>query len=114
MKIKMIALLIALAVSGNAANAVAGQSGKAGKYKFSDIAHLSCKDAWHQADKSVDKAFAMIETLTVYLLKQRQQQFPDNQESGNQFGKSIDTRCKADPDQLMLSAVDAALREVVK
>ncbi len=84
------------------------------KYKFDKIAHLSCKDAWVQADKSVDKAFAMIESMTIYLLKQRQQGFPDNQEAGTQFGESIDKRCKSDPDQLMLSAVDAALREVIK
>lgn len=87
---------------------------KAPRYSFQKIAHLSCKGAWQEADKSVDKAFAMIEVMTVYLLKQRQLQFPDSVEAGERFGKSIDERCRADPDQLMLSAVDAALREVVR
>lgn len=56
----------------------------------------------------------MIETMTVYLLKQRQLQFPDSVEAGEQFGKAIDQFCRAAPDQLMLSAVDAALREVLR
>ncbi len=87
---------------------------KSPRYTFQKVAHLSCKAAWQQADQSVDKAFAMIETMTVYLLKQRQLQFPDSAEVGERFGKLIDERCRADPDQLMLSAVDAALRDVVR
>lgn len=83
-------------------------------YSFQKVAHLSCKDTWIEVDKSVDKAFSMIETLIVYLLKHRQMQFPDSLEAGERFGKVIDERCRADPEQLMFSAVDAALREVLR
>jgi hypothetical protein len=113
MKIRTFGLFAGLlAFSGNllAADAPA----KAPRYKFEKVAHLSCKQAWYEADKSVDKAFAMIEAMTVYLLKQRQVQFPNDRDAGSEFGKAIDTRCKADPDQLMLAAVDAALRQVVQ
>lgn len=103
-------LLIGLVCLNGAAQAAS----KAPPYSFQKVAHLSCKDAWIEADKSVDKAFSIIETLTVYLLKQRQIQFPDNLEAGERFGKVIDEHCRADPDQLMFSAVDAALREVVR
>ncbi len=113
MKKIAITLLAGMMLIGNAAVA-ADKSAQIPNYKFDKIAHLSCKEAWIQADKSVDKAFAMIETMTVYLLKQRTQQFPDDQEAGNKFGKGIDARCKSDPDQLMLSAVDGSLREVLR
>jgi len=111
-------IVAGLAVSGiltaGVAQAAAEKPAKAPRYAFQKIAHLSCKDAWQEANQSVDKAFAMIETMTAYLLKQREQQFPDNAEAGQQFGKAIDQRCRADPDQLMFSAVDAALRDVLR
>ena len=83
-------------------------------YSLDEVAHLSCSEAWQKAGQSVDNAFGMIETMSVYLLQERNQTFPDNQETGKKFGLSIDQRCKSDPDQLMLNAVDAALREVSK
>lgn len=112
---KKFASVASILVSGSLlAYSAAEAAPKAPRYSFQKVAHLSCKEAWQQADKSVDKAFAMIETMTLYLLKQRQLQFPDSAEAGEQFGKVIDQRCRADPDQLMLSAVDAALREVLR
>lgn len=107
-------LVIAVALLAQPTAQAAQPVQKAPRYSFQKVAHLSCKEAWVEADKSVDKAFAMIETMTVYLLKQRQQQFPDNAAAGEQFGKAIEQRCNADPNQLMLSAVDGALREVLR
>ncbi len=110
---RFVSVASALAVGLVFASEAARAAPKAPSHTIQKVAHLSCKGAWQAADKSVDKAFAMIETMTVYLLKQRQLQFPDDAETGQRFGKAIDERCRADPDQLMLSAVDAALREVL-
>lgn len=111
---RLISLVAALTAGLTLATSTWAAAPKAPRYSFQKVAHLSCKGAWMEADQSVDKAFAMIETMTVYLLKQRQLQFPDSAEAGERFGKLIDERCRADPDQLMLSAVDAALRDVVR
>ena len=114
MNLAFVSFVIAGALLAQTTAHAAQPAQKAPRYSFQKVAHLSCKEAWVQADKSVDKAFAMIETMTVYLLKQRQLQFPDNAAAGEQFGKGIEQRCSADPDQLMLAAVDGALREVVR
>lgn len=83
-------------------------------FAFEDIAHLSCVDAWANANKSVDDAIAMINALTAYLLAERSQTFPNSQEAGAAFGASIDRACKADPNQLFLAAIDSSLRQVVR
>lgn len=83
-------------------------------YRFVQVAHLSCKEVWIEANQSVEKAFGIIESMTVHLLKQRQHAFPNNKEAGQSFGKNIDRLCRADPDQLMLNSVDVALREIKK
>lgn len=108
MKVRMCAVIATLAMSG-----VAFYSEKS-PYRLERIAHLSCKQAWIEADKSVEKAFGMIETMTVYLLKKRHLAFPNSQEAGQQFGQRIDQYCRADPDQLMLNAVDASLRSLIQ
>jgi hypothetical protein len=83
-------------------------------YEFESVAHLSCSGAWAEADKNVDNAIAMIETLLAYLLESRGQTFPNTKEAGAVFGTALDKSCKADPNQLFLAAIDSSLRQVVK
>ena len=83
-------------------------------YEFEDVAHLSCSGAWVEANKNVDDAVSMIETLLAYLLESRGQSFPDTKEAGAAFGTALDKTCKGDPNQLFLAAIDSSLRQVVR
>ena len=97
--------------------ALAGQAAPAPQketYEFGDLAHLSCAGAWVEADRNVDRAISMIDTLLGYLLDSRGQAFPDTREAGAAFGTALDKSCKADPNQLFLAAIDSSLRQVVK
>lgn len=109
---------ILVAVAGLAIScsvlAAGSQLDRKPNYRFVQLAHLSCKEVWIEANQSVEKAFGMIESMTVHLLKQRQYAFPNDKEAGQRFGKSIDKLCRSDPDQLMLNSVDVALREIQK
>jgi hypothetical protein len=109
-------MLAAVAAFGLTAPAVNAQGAPAAKktYEFEDVAYLSCAGAWAEADKNVDNAISMIETLLGYLFESRGQKFPDTKEAGAAFGAALDKSCKADPQQLFLAAVDSSLRQVVK
>jgi hypothetical protein len=110
----------AVAVLALATPAAAAQGAPAAKpvakktYEFEDVAHLSCSAAWAAAEKNVDNSISMIETLLGFLLESRGQAFPDTKEAGAAFGTALDKSCRADPSQLFLAAIDAALRQVVK
>ncbi|MCB5195846.1 hypothetical protein [Deefgea salmonis] len=78
-----------------------------------DVAHLSCTEMWQESGKSVDKFFHAVETMAGYLLQSRDETFPDQLEAGKQFGERIDVACRKAPDQLLISAVDIALRETL-
>jgi hypothetical protein len=105
--------LAAVAALAFATPAVAAPAAKK-TYEFEDVAHLSCVGAWAEADRNVNNALSMIETLLGYLLESRGQKFPDTKEAGAAFGTGLDKCCKADPNQLFLAAIDASLRQVVK
>ena len=114
---RTLGLTLAAATLAFAAPAAAGQDAPAPQkkaYEFENVAHLSCSGAWAQADKNVDNAISMIETLLGYLLESRGQAFPDTREAGAAFGTALDKSCKADPNQLFLAAIDSSLRQVVK
>lgn len=91
----------------------AAQAAEAEPYTVLNVAHLSCAQAWAQGGQSSEHRVAMIELLAGYLLTERRLRFPDDKASGQRFGRAIDRRCKSDPHQLLLSAVDASLREIV-
>lgn len=110
---RILAGVVVLAMSCSAL-AAGNQLDRKPNYRFVQVAHLSCKEVWIEANQSVEKAFGIIESMTVHLLKQRQHTFPNDKEAGQRFGKSIDKLCRSDPDQLMLNSVDIALREIKK
>ena len=82
-------------------------------YRFADIVHMSCNEAWVAAGEKDENAIAMIIVLADHSLAARKMSFPDTQQAGDDLGDYIVAECNKHPENLLYNEVDKGLRKVV-
>ncbi len=82
-------------------------------YRFEDIVHLSCDEAWAVAGEQDENAIAMVIVLADHSLAARQMQFPDTRQAGDDLGDYVVAECNKNPENLLYNEVDKGLRKVV-
>ena len=75
------------------------------------LALLSCQDTARLLSMEPAEASFALEAQITHVLALRQLQLPDSYAAGARLASAIRTRCQADPQQLLLAAVDLSLRE---
>ena len=83
------------------------------EYRFEEIVHMSCDEAWAAANEKDENAIAMIIVLADHSLATRQMSFPDTQQAGDDLGDYIVAECNKHPENLLYNEVDKGLRKVV-
>ena len=82
------------------------------KYVAVDVLPLTCAQAWTKAKKNYAEMVAIVRTLAVVSLANRDLTFPNTREAGQAAGQGIAADCKADPHALLFAIVDAHVRKV--
>jgi hypothetical protein len=82
-------------------------------YRFDEIVHMSCVEAWAAAEAKTPNVIKMIEVLAEHTLAARQLSFPDTEEAGRQLGDYIEAGCDNNPHNLLYNEVDKGIRQVV-
>ena len=88
-------------------------AGSPEEYRFEDIVHMSCDEAWAAAGEKDENAIAMIIVLADHSLTARKISFPDTQQAGDDLGDYIVAECNKHPENLLYNEVDKGLRKVV-
>ena len=77
-----------------------------------ELLPLTCAQAWAVSNKNYDGMVTIVKTLAHVSLLNRDLTFPNTREAGMEAGKAIADGCKADPNALLFSLVDAQVRRV--
>ena len=71
---------------------------------------LTCAQAWAVSNRNFDGMVAIVKALAHVSLLNRDLTFPNTREAGLEAGKAIAAGCKADPNALLFSLVDAQVK----
>ena len=93
--------------------ATAGVTAAQADIQFTDIAHMSCGEAWTAAGDSEETFVEYVMVLANHSVEARKIAFPDTKEAGDELGDRIVAGCVWDPDSNMYGVVDRAVRRVV-
>ena len=82
------------------------------KYKFDDIVHMNCAEAWKIANEKENNVYQMVLVLGNHSLKARKLTFPDTKKAGDTLGDLIVAGCVWDPEANFYGIVDRSVRVV--
>jgi hypothetical protein len=83
-------------------------------YSFDDVALMTCEDAATEIGNDADRLGPIVAPLAEFSLTKRGLSVPaDRPEIGQQFGELLKAFCTAEPDSLLLNAVDRAIRRLI-
>jgi hypothetical protein len=71
-------------------------------------------EAWVASGRNEDRFFAMVQQLAELSAQHRGVTLPDSQAAGSKFGGWIKQEARKDPDQLLYTVVDHAVRHIGK
>jgi hypothetical protein len=106
--------LVLAAVVAGAAESAAPRAQARPEWKAEDALPLTCAQAWTESGKTYKGLLAVVKTLAIVSLANRDLEFPDTREAGMDAGKGIVADCKADPDALLFAIVDKHVRRVAE
>jgi hypothetical protein len=105
---------LATVVTAASSPVAESQSPARTEWKAEDALPLTCAQAWVESGKTYEGMLAVVETLAIVSLANRDLEFPDTREAGIDAGKGIVADCKADPDALLFAIVDKHVRRVAE
>jgi hypothetical protein len=83
-------------------------------YTFDDVAIMTCEEAATEIGNDPDRLGLLVTPLAEFSLTKRGLAVPtDRPEIGQQFGDLLKAFCTAEPDSLLLNAVDRSIRRLI-
>ena len=110
MKITAVACLAIVALSMTAVAQRSTSPSPKSNTTAAELLPLTCAQAWAVSNRNYDGMVAIVKTLAHVSLLNRDLTFPNTREAGLEAGKAIAAGCKADPNALLFSLVDAQVK----
>lgn len=96
--------------SGPAPSVTASNSSAAGM-AGPELMSTTVHEAWVNSGRNEDKFFDMVKQLAEISARKRGVTLPDTEAAGRKMGMLIKASARRDPDQLLYSVVDAAVKQ---
>jgi hypothetical protein len=110
MKITAYACVVIVALSLTIAAQRSTSAATKSNATAAELLPLTCAQAWAVSNRNYEGMVAIVKALAHVSLINRDLTFPNTREAGTEAGKAIADGCKADPNALLFSLVDAQVR----